>query len=171
MKVKEQEELWFFDESRFGTHSKIGHGWFKRGTRTPLKIKLGYQNFYLYSAVNPKTGEDFTLILPKVNTDCMNSFLSQFTKKLQGRKIVLVMDGAAWHKSNNLSVPDYIRIIIQPSYSPELNPVERLWQYIKNKTIKNKLYKDLSELEYSISNFINSLSRKLIRNICHLTYI
>ncbi len=71
---EKNEEVWFFDESRFGTHSKVGHGWFKTGIRTPVKIKLGYKNFYLYSAANPKTGEDFTLILPNVNINCMNVF-------------------------------------------------------------------------------------------------
>lgn len=45
-----EKELFFFDESRFGTHSKIGHGWFKKGIRTQVKVKLGRQNFYLYSA-------------------------------------------------------------------------------------------------------------------------
>jgi hypothetical protein len=68
------------DESRFGTHSKIGHGWFKTGIRTPVKIKLGYKNFYLYSAISPKTGKEFTLLLPSVNIDwgrCESNYLKK----------------------------------------------------------------------------------------------
>jgi hypothetical protein len=94
--VKEDEELCFMDESRFGTHSKIGHGWFKTGIRTPVKIKLGYKNFYLYSIVSPKTGKEFTLLLPSVNIDCMNIFLKEFAKINQDKKIAIVMDGAGW---------------------------------------------------------------------------
>jgi hypothetical protein len=78
--------LRFFDESRFGTHSKIGHGWFKTGTRTPVKVKLGYKNFYLYSIANPTTGEEFTLLLPNVNIKYMNIFLSEFSKFIKNIK-------------------------------------------------------------------------------------
>lgn len=169
--IQPKEELWFFDESRFGTHSKVGHAWHQTGVRTPVKIKLGYQNFYLYSAVNPKTGEDFTLILPKVNTACMNIFLKQFATKMTGRHVVIVMDGAAWHKSNSLNRHHNIRIIIQPPYSPELNPVEKLWQYIKDKTIKNKIFPDLQQLEISIITFFNSISLQIIRSVCNISYI
>ncbi len=103
--IKKDEELWFFDESRFGTHSKIGRGWFKTGIRTPIKIKLGYKNFYLYSIANPKTGEEFTLLLPNVNIKCMNIFLNEFSKFIKNRKTLIVMDGAGWHKSDKLRFP------------------------------------------------------------------
>jgi transposase len=169
--IKEDEEVWFFDESRFGTHSKLGHGWFKTGIRTPVKIKLGYKNFYLYSAANPKTGEEFTLLLPKVNIDCMNVFLDEFVKFIKNRKIVIVMDGAGWHKSDKLIFPRNIRIIIQPPYSPELNPIERLWQFIKNHTIKNRIYKTLEELESKLCKFIRTLTPEIIRSVCSVSYM
>ena len=60
----------------------------------------------------------------------MNIFLKEFAKVNQGKKIAIIMDGAGWHKSHKLIFPENIRIIIQPSYSPELNPIEKLWQYI-----------------------------------------
>ncbi|MBY0501954.1 MAG: hypothetical protein K2P93_08160, partial [Alphaproteobacteria bacterium] len=65
----------FFDESRFGTHSNIGHGWFKKGLRTTVSVKLGFKNFYVYSAVNPRTGEDCSLLFPHANGDCFNAYL------------------------------------------------------------------------------------------------
>jgi len=170
-KINPEEELWFFDESRFGTHSKVGHAWYKTGVITPVKIKLGYQNFYLYSAVNHKTGKEFTLILPKVNTVCMNIFLAEFAKNIQERKVVLVMDGAAWHKSKALKIPDQISIIIQPPYSPELNPVEKLWQYIKNNTIKNQLFHNLNELEKRLTTFLNTINSSIITKLCNVNYV
>jgi transposase len=170
-KIKEDEESWFFDESRFGTHSKIGHGWFRTGIRTPVKIKLGYKNFYLYSAANPKTGDQFTLLLPNVNINCMNVFLKEFAAVNKSKKIAIVMDGAGWHKSDKLNIPKNIRIIIQPSYSPELNPIEKLWQYIKNHTIKNKIFTTLKELEDKICKFVKTLTPEIIRSVCGVSYL
>jgi transposase len=169
--IRKDEELWFFDESRFGTHSKIGHGWFRTGIRTPIKIKLGYKNFYLYSIANPKTGEEFTLLLPNVNIKCMNIFLSEFSKFIKNRKTLIVMDGAGWHKSDKLKYPKNIRIIIQPAYSPELNPIEKLWQYIKDHTIKNRIFKTLKELEDKVCKFIQTLNPKIIRKVCNINYM
>jgi len=163
--------VWFFDESRFGTHSNVGHAWYPTGIRTAIDIKLGYENFYLYSAVNPKTGEEFSLILPKVNTSCMNIFLEQFSQSYKSKKIVIVMDGAAWHQSNGLLVTDNIRNIILPPYSPELNPVEKFWQYIKDKTIKNKVFDNLDLLEDAIADFFNTITLDNIKTICNVTYI
>lgn len=93
-KIKPDEELWFFDESRFGTHSKIRHGWFITRIRIQIKVKLGYKNFYLYSAISPKTGKEFTLLLPNVNINCMNIFSEEFSKINKDKKIVIIMDGA-----------------------------------------------------------------------------
>ena len=78
-----RKELYFFDESRFGTHSKIGHGWFPKGIRTSVSVKLGFENFYVYSAVSPKTGKDCSLLMPYVNSTCMNVFLGHIVKHIE----------------------------------------------------------------------------------------
>ena len=165
-----QKELYFFDESRFGTHSKIGHGWFIKGSRTTVPVKLGFQNFYIYSAVAPKSGKDHSLLMPYVNTECMNVFLDHMSKELKGKEILLVMDGAGWHKSKDLNIPKNIEIIYLPPYSPELNPVERLWLYIKQNTIKNRIYENISLLEDSICDFIKNLKIEQIKQICNYDY-
>jgi transposase len=162
--------LYFFDESRFGTHSKLGHGWFKKGSRTSVPIKLGFDNFYVYSAINPMSGEDFTLIAPNVNTIYMNVFLAELSKYLADTNAIVVMDCAGWHKSKKLIIPDNIKIVYLPAYTPELNPVERFWQHLKSNTIKNKVYETIEALEEAICNFISQLTRELIRNICSIDY-
>jgi len=131
---------------------------------------LGFQNFYLYSAVDPRTGEDFTCLLPHVNTDWMNLFLEALSSHAKEREIFLIMDGAGWHTSNGLKIPDNIEIIYLPPYSPELNPVERLWQYIKSNTIKNKVYGTIEELEEVICNFVRGHDKDIIKNICAFDY-
>lgn len=81
------------------------------------------------------------------------------------------MDGAGWHKSDKLKFPANIRIIIQPPYSPELNPIEKLWQYIKDHTIKNRIYKTLLELENKICKFIQTLTPEIIKTVCGVSYV
>lgn len=81
------------------------------------------------------------------------------------------MDGAGWHKSEKLLYPKNIRIIIQPAYSPELNPIEKLWQYIKNHTIKNKIFKTLNELEDKVCRFIQTLTPDIIKSVCGVKYV
>lgn len=170
MQNKQDKEFFFFDEARFGTHSKLGHGWFPKGSRTGVKVKLGFQNFYVYSAVNAISGQDFSLILPKVNSLCMNEFLAQMAKGLQGQEAVVIMDCAGWHKSKSLEIPHNIQIMFLPPYSPELNPVEKLWQYIKSNTIKNRVYENIQILENTIADFINELNPDEIKHTCSLKH-
>jgi len=157
------------DEARFGTHSKIGHGWFPTGSRSCVNMKLGFKNFYVYGAVEPSTGELFSLILPEANSDWMNLFLRELYQNYPNDKIVLVVDGAGWHKSKRLVIPRNIELMYLPPYTPEMNPVERLWLYIKSKTIRNKIYDSLEELEQTICDFINSISANTVASICSIS--
>ena len=68
--------------------------------------------------------------MPEVNTECMNIFLENMSKYLSNQTSIIVMDRASWHRSKDLKVPSNIKIILLPPYSPELNPVERLWRHI-----------------------------------------
>ena len=167
----QEHELFFFDESRFGTHSRMGHGWFQKGSRTLIKKKLGFKNFYLYSAVSPSSGDDFSLISPAVDSDCMNMFLQQMSKWLEARKALIVMDQAGWHKSKNLVIPSNIKLFYLPPYSPELNPVERLWKHIKDNVLKNRVFESLDELENQLCCFFRSISRDDIKSICSANYM
>lgn len=165
------KRIFFFDESRFGTHSKIGHGWYKTGSRTRVDVKLGFQNFYVYSAVEPSNGGNFSLILPYVNTHCMNLFLSQLSNELSGEDAIVIVDGAGWHKSKDLIVPKNIELVYLPPYSPELNPVERLWLYIKKAILYNKIYENLEDLEDSVCDFLNKIDCHTISSICSIAYM
>jgi transposase len=101
----------------------------------------------------------------------MNIFLEEFAKANKDRKIAIIMDGAGWHQSNKLIIPSNVRIIILPPYSPELNPVEKLWQYIKDRTIKNRIYKTLTQLEKTICKFTTTLTPEIIKSVCGVSYI
>jgi len=134
-------------------------------------MKLGYKNFYLYSSVDAKDGSNFSLIMPSVNTKGMSVFLAKLSLKHPLEKIALIMDGAGWHKSTNLEVPENIKIFFLPPYSPELNPVERLWLYIKQNILSNKIYNTIEDLESALCEFINRLPQKAVKNICTAPYL
>jgi transposase len=105
--------------------------------------------------------------LPYVNTDCFNVYLEELSSHYQDQEIILIVDGAGWHKSQSLAIPKNIKIEILPPYCPELNPVEKFWQYIKNHTIKNKVYESLQDLEDGICSFMREIDRNVVRNICY----
>lgn len=171
IKSNPQLEVMFFDESRFGTHSKIGHGWFTRGSRTQIKFSMGFKNFYVYSAVNSNSGNDFSLVMPYVDTQCMNIFLDKLAKQSPNTQYLIVMDGASWHRSYHLNIPANIEIMYLPPYSPELNPVERLWNYVKQHTIKNKFYDSLAGLERAVCDFLRQIKSETIQSICSCSYM
>ena len=162
---KLNKPILFFDESRFGTKTKTGLGWFKKGSRTPVRVKLGFRNFYLYSSVNPDSGKNFTLLLPLVNTNCMNIFLRELSTTTK-EDFILIMDGAGWHKSKDLIIPRNIQIILLPPYCPELNCVERLWKYIKDNVIKNKVFETLEILEKEVCEFVRNLTTDVVMSVC-----
>ncbi len=131
--------VFFFDEGRFGLQSTLMRIWAKRGEPLSIRVKQGYKSFYIYSSVSPQTGDDFSLFLPEVNTEMMNIYLDNLSKEYGDKEILVIMDQAGWHKSNDLNIPKNIQIKFLPSYSPELNPVEKLWQWLKKEALHNNL--------------------------------
>ena len=131
----------------------------------------GYKNFYLYSAVNPVSGEDFSLILPWVNTAMMNLYLDNFCKALKKRSCFLIMDQAGWHKSGDLKVPSQIEIVLLPPYSPELNPVERLWQWLKRHSLRNRFHEDIDAVMDSVQDCFQGATPQFLKSLCRCNYL
>jgi transposase len=133
---KNNYKIMFFDEGRFGLMSSLKRLWSEKGKSCEVKVKQGYKNFYVYTSVDIRNGESFSLLLPEVNTKMMNLYLEELSKEYKDKKILLIMDQAGWHKSKKLKVPENIEIEYQPPYSPELNPVERLWKRLNQVLMK-----------------------------------
>ena len=102
----------FQDEAGFGRINKPKYCWCKKGMRPSAPCHHIREYRYTYGAVEPRTGEAFFLIMPYCNTDCMNVFLKQLSDSYPKDKIVLVCDGAAWHKSKGLSISHNINKIL-----------------------------------------------------------
>ena len=117
------------------------------------------------------TGEHFDIEFPDVDTDCMNAFLGDLSKKYEGKKIALIIDGAGWHKSKRLKKPDNIDIFLLPPYSPELNPVERFWKFLKQNILSNRLFESLDKIKLDAKNFLDSLQNPTILQLCKNNYL
>jgi transposase len=140
--------IYYQDEARFGQHGTITRVWARVGTRPPAIRQTQYDYLYIFSAVCPQTGDACGLISPHVNSDVMNAFLQQFSRELPAdTHAVMVLDRAGWHVSGVLRVPENITLLHLPPKSPELNPVENLWHYLRSHYWSNRLYKNWDELK------------------------
>jgi transposase len=165
------KKVFFFDEGRFGLMTTLQRMWAEKGKPLSVNVKQGYKSFYTYSSVSPQTGEAFSLLLPEVNTNMMNIYLDELAKAFQDKQIVLFMDQAGWHKANDLKIPDNILIKFLPPYSPELNPIEKLWQWVKKEIYHNVIYQTLNDLAKAIEVEMKRITKEQYQSICHCSYI
>lgn len=107
-----------------------------------------------------KSGELDSLILPYVNTECMQLFLDEVSARHPNDKIVMVLDGAGWHASGSLSPPKNMKLLPLPPYAPELNPVEHVWDELREKFFHNRVFDSLDaleeQLEFALRAFENN---------------
>jgi transposase len=129
--------LSFQDEARFGRMARIRRCWAPAPLR-PL-VHNGYERefTYVYGAVSPLTGQLDWSLSEKMNTTQMNGFLAQVSQAHPEEFIIMVVDGASSHKSKDLVVPENVRLIRLPGYSPELNPQEHIWDEVREKAFPN----------------------------------
>lgn len=168
---KENSIIMFFDEGRFGLRSTTMRMWAERGKPAIVKVRQGFKNFYAYSAVCSFNGESYTLLLPGVNTELMNIFLIGLSKQFKDKIIYLIMDGAGWHKSKMLKQFKNVKIIIQPAYSPELNPIEKLWEWLKKECSHNFFYNCLEDLCDAVTDEFKKFEEKDLKKLCNCNYL
>lgn len=148
------------DEGRFGRVNIPRSSWAPMGIRPMVPRQVVREAFYVYSAVCPSLGKMSSLILPYANTEMMNLFLANVSEEFGNHEIIMLVDGAGWHKSNDLVIPSNIHFIIQPPYSPEVNPTEHIWDEIREKYLHNHIFASLDETMDKVSNGIRELSLK-----------
>ena len=125
-------------------------------------------------AVCPRTGQSVGLLTPHMNTEMVNLFLRQFSRELRrGVHAVLIWDQAGFHTANNLNVPPNITLIELPPYSPELNPIENLWHYLRSHHWSNRSYDDYPHLRKAAVDAWQTtcLNASLLRKVCATPYL
>jgi transposase len=169
---QQKVEVWFQDEARVGPQGTLTRRWAPRGSRPTAVKQTEYEWVYLFGAVNPVTGDSSALLAPTVNTAYMNHHLRFISERIgPDVHVVLVLDQAGWHRSKGLQVPANITLLHLPPYSPELNPVERLWAFLKSHYLSNRAYDNYDDLFRTSSNAWNQLTPEQLCSICRTEWI
>lgn len=142
--------LFFQDEARFGCISRLTSCWAPMGIRPSVPCHLIRKYIYVYGAVCPEDGALFSLILPETSTTAMKIFLGELSQAYPDDYLVVAMDRAPWHTSKDLTIPDNMRLVWLPSYSPECNPAEHLWDALRERYFCNRLFKTLDHVEKAL---------------------
>lgn len=136
-------EIWFQDEARVGQQGTLTRLWARQGTRPRAPKDCRYAWAYIFGAVCPARRTGAALVMPHANTGAMNAHLAEISAQVSpGAHALLVLDGAGWHRSTDLVVPPNISLLALPPYSPELNPVENLWQFLRQNNLANRVFEN-----------------------------
>lgn len=163
--------LMFQDEAGFGRINKPKYCWCYPNYRPSVPCHHIREYRYAYGAVEPLTGENFFLIMPYCNTSCMKTFLSELSKNYSDDVIILVCDGAAWHKANSLVIPKNISLLFIPPYTPEMNPIEQIWKEIRKRGFCNEVFATLEKVVDRLCRTICSLTHDAVKSITHREWI
>lgn len=158
------------DESRFGLHTKSRKGLTAKGVQPICPFQQVFKYTYLFSAFSPIDGNQFQLELPACNSEMFQLYLDEFSKTNPLEYKIIVLDNGAFHKAKSLIIPENISLLFLPPYSPELNPAEKIWQFIKRK-FTNKYFQSLDEISIFFQDVIPTLEPDLIKSICGYKYI
>ena len=155
----------FQDEAGFGRINKPKYCWCFPGFRPEVPCRHVREYRYAYGAVEPMTGESFFLVLPYSNTECMGIFLTKLSIAYPDDYILLVADGASWHKAKDLAIPENIELFFLPPATPEMNPIEQVWKEIRKRGFRNEIFQTLDKVIDRLCDTIHSLSPTDINSI------
>ena len=151
-------EIWFGDEARVGQKNKITRRWAKRGTRPVAPHDQRTQSVYIFGAICPVQGKAAGLILPFCNIAAMNLHLADISQAVAANAhAVVLMDQAGWHTFDKLQLPANISIVLLPPKSPELNPTENTWQFMRENWLSNRIFKSYDDIVDHCCNAWNKL--------------
>lgn len=172
--------MWFQDEARIGQKNTLTRVWGQTGSRPAAPKDLGFASAYLFGAVCPAEGKAAALIMPICNTLAMNLHLREIGSQIGvGAHAVVILKpapaqagGAGWHKSQGLVVPDNITLLPLPPYSPELNPVERIWHYLRSHWLANSVFSSPADIMDACESAWNrfAVNRALVRSLCAVAW-
>ena len=162
-------DIWLQDEARFGQQNTTTHLWARTGSRPRAVKQQQFEYAYLFGSVCITNGASEAIVVPYVNKDIMKVHLEQISKATPiDRHAVIIMDGAGWHSDDIGSGFNNITIIKLPPYSPELNPIEQVWSWMRQHHLANRSFKGYENIVDEVSNAWNdfiSLPER-VKNMC-----
>jgi transposase len=134
-------EIWFQDEARIGQKNGMVRQWARRGSRPRQPADQRYDSAYLFGAICPARGTGAGLAMPYADTEAMQFHLDEISRRVaRGAHAVLLLDRAGWHTTGHLTIPKNMTLIFLPSRAPELNPVENVWQFLRQTWLSNRVF-------------------------------
>jgi transposase len=170
----QEVQVWHQDEARFGQQGTLTRVWARRGTRPRRKRQNGRESLYVLTATCAASGAAVGMVMPELTTAVVNRFLEEFSRQLApGVHAVLLWDNAPYHVSGDLVVPANVSLIGLLPYSPELNPVENLWHYLRAHHWSNRVYADYDALLEAATEAWRQvcLDPEKVRTICAAPYL
>jgi transposase len=149
--------IFFEDEGRFGRISNLAECWAPRGTRPLVPRQVVRESLYAFAAVAPLETQMYWQVHQRCNTTSMSLFVLGLLEAYPDRRLVMFLDGAGWHRSKKLPVPERMRLESLPAYTPETNPVEHIWDELREKKVANRLFATLEAVEESIKTGLEEL--------------
>lgn len=141
----------FQDEARFGRINDPKRCWSPKGTRPTVGKQIIRKYTYAYGAVSPRDGAADFLILPVMTAVAMNVFLKEVGQRHEDAFILMIYDGAPCHSPGALDIPENMMVQTLPPYSPELNPVENIWDDMREKFFTNIVFESMEAVENKLS--------------------
>ncbi|MFY7842541.1 MAG: IS630 family transposase [Rhabdochlamydiaceae bacterium] len=152
-------EIWFQDEARFGQQGSLTRLWAIKGTRPRAVRQQQFKYTYLFGAVSPERGDAVGLLWSYANKDRMGIHLGYiFSQIPSGRHAVVVLDNSGWHTTKKWPNFQNLTLLALPAASPELNPCEQVWKYLRRTRLSNRTFKDEEELLDACSDAWNELT-------------
>jgi transposase len=163
-------KYWSQDETRLGLQTTIGKRITLRGVKPEQPFQWPRQAIWLYGVVEPLTGESFFYEFSHLDTACFEVFLELLSEQYPDVLNVIQLDQAPAHSSQKLRIPENIILVYQPSHSPELNPIERVWEDLKL-DFKGENYANLDELRAAIQEALSYMTPDWMASLTQYSYI
>ena len=125
-----------------GQQGSITYVWAPRGSRPPAVRDNRHDSVWLFGAICPQRAVGAAIIMPAVNSEAMAEHLVEISSQVcSGAHAVVVCDGAGWHqRGERLPIPDNLSLLPLPSYSPECNPTENVWEYLRSNQLSTRVW-------------------------------
>jgi transposase len=133
------------------------------------RVHPTFESYYLYGAVAPTTGESFFLDLPYLDAQGFQVFLTHFAHHYAQSLNVLVLDNGSFHTAHCLQIPANVVLVPLPPYSPELNPIERLWRDLKDR-LSRGVFRKLPALRGRVTRLLHSYSPQMFQSLTGYPY-
>ena len=161
------------EEGRFGRINRPRRCWAPKPLRPTVPRQIIRAFVYVFATGCAQFGRLTSLVLPTANTEMMALFWAHLAQKFRGYFIVLLVDRAGWHLTPRLTVPENIRLLPQPAGSPELNPVEHIWDELREKALPNMAFASLPPLVNKLCAGIRELTAdtERVRSMTDFSYL